>query len=76
LHRSSTSNGDSRENMAAREQEKKKLAEWEAEKKPLEYDEIMVDPSKKVVGHSSKVLKYEDFELIKTLGTGRTHLCN
>jgi len=70
LHRSSTSNGDSKENMAARDQEKKKLAEWEADKKPLEYDQIMVDPSKKVVGHSSKVLKYEDFELIKTLGTG------
>lgn len=73
LHRSSTSNGetrDSRETVQAREQEKQKLTEWEAEKKPLEYEEILVAPSEKPVGHSSKVLRYNDFELIKTLGTG------
>ena len=72
LHRSSTSNGGhhEREDAAAREREKRKLCDWEAEKKPMSYDEILVDPNKKLVGHSSKVLRYEDFELIKTLGTG------
>ena len=77
LHRSSTfgSNGtlerkESKDEAAAREREKKKLVEWEAEKKPLEYDEILVAPSSKPVGHSSKLLRYHDFDLIKTLGTG------
>lgn len=56
--------------MRAREEEKNKLAAWEDNKRPLEYDQILVDPSRKVVGHSSKVLRREDFELLKTLGTG------
>src|ERR1700712_215798 len=69
LHRMSQSSGD-KENYAAREEEKQKLAEWEATKEPMEPDEIMIDPQKKPVGHSSKFLRKEDFELIKTLGTG------
>lgn len=79
LHRSSTSNGndpkDSRETVQARETEKKRLAEWEADKRPLEYEQILVEPSKKPVGHSSKLLRYNDFELIKTLGTGTVDNC-
>lgn len=71
LHRSSTNGeGDSRETVTAREREKKKLMEWQNEKRPLDYDQILVDPNKKMVGHSSSVLRYNDFELIKTLGTG------
>lgn len=69
FHRMSQSSGD-KENYAAREEEKQKLAEWEAEKRPLEPSEIVVDPQKKPVGHSSKLLRKEDFDLIKTLGTG------
>lgn len=53
-----------------REEEKQTLAQWEAEKHVLSPDEIAIDPNDKVVGHSSKVLREEDFELIKTLGTG------
>ncbi|KAH9881141.1 hypothetical protein J1614_001636 [Plenodomus biglobosus] len=53
-----------------REEEKQTLAQWEARKRTLSPDEIDVDPDQKVVGHSSKVLREEDFELIKTLGTG------
>jgi hypothetical protein len=53
-----------------REEEKRTLAEWESRKSTLSPDEIDKDPEKKVVGHSSKVLREEDFELIKTLGTG------
>lgn len=53
-----------------REEEKQHLAQWEAQKHTLSHDEIDIDPEKKPVGHSSKVLREEDFELIKTLGTG------
>ncbi|KXT09613.1 hypothetical protein AC579_7649 [Pseudocercospora musae] len=67
FHRSSTSSGS---DAKAREDEKTKLAEWEAEKRPLEPDEIVIDPQKKPIGHSSKHLRKEDFELVKTLGTG------
>lgn len=69
FHRMSHSNAD-KENYKEREEEKAKLAEWEADKRPLEPDQIVVDPQKKPVGHSSKVLRKEDFDLIKTLGTG------
>ncbi|KAF2171794.1 hypothetical protein M409DRAFT_63371 [Zasmidium cellare ATCC 36951] len=68
FHRMSQSAGD--KDYSAREEEKQKLADWEANKQPLEPEEIHVDPQKKPVGHSSKVLRKEDFELIKTLGTG------
>ena len=59
-----------RENYNAREEEKQKLADWDPEKRTLEPNEIAVSPSKKPVGQSSKVLRREDFDLIKTLGTG------
>ena len=59
-----------RENYAAREDEKQKIADWEAEKRSLDPDEVAESPNKKPVGHSSKYLRKEDFELIKTLGTG------
>ena len=53
-----------------REEEKRTLARWEAQRHTLSPDEIDKDPAQKAVGHSSKVLRQEDFELIKTLGTG------
>lgn len=53
-----------------REAEKRTLAEWEAHRHTLSPDDIDTDPAHKPVGHSSKVLRQEDFELIKTLGTG------
>jgi protein kinase A len=53
-----------------REEEKQTLARWEDHKHTLSPDEIDKDPETKPVGHSSKVLREEDFELIKTLGTG------
>jgi protein kinase A len=51
-------------------EEKQQLAQWEAHKHTLSPDEIDMDPASKPVGHSSKVLRQDDFELIKTLGTG------
>jgi protein kinase A len=53
-----------------RDEEKHTLAQWEAQRRPLSHDEIDRDPETKPVGHSSKVLREDDFELIKTLGTG------
>lgn len=73
FHRSSTSgsHGSSgKENASAHEDEKKRLAEWAAAERPLEPDEIVIDPQHKPVGHSSKHLRKDDFDLIKTLGTG------
>ena len=69
IHRMSQSAAD-KENYAAREEEKQRLTEWENEKRTLEPNEVAANPSKKPVGHSSKYLRKEDFELIKTLGTG------
>jgi len=70
FHRGSSQGSGDKENLAAREEEKQKLVEWEAEKRPLEIEEIVIDPQKKPVGHSSKVLQKADFELVTTLGTG------
>jgi protein kinase A len=73
LHRmshSSSEGKESRETFSAREEEKAKLAEWQADTKPMEVSEIMIDPQQKRVGHSSKLLRRDDFEFMKTLGTG------
>jgi protein kinase A len=69
IHRMSQSAAD-KENYTQREDEKQKIAECEAEKRPLEPDQVAENPSKKPVGHSSKYLRKDDFDLIKTLGTG------
>jgi protein kinase A len=61
---------ESSSNVRAREEEKSRLIAWEAHKQPLEYAQILVEPNSKAVGHSSKVLRREDFDLVKTLGTG------
>ncbi|KAF2748115.1 Pkinase-domain-containing protein [Sporormia fimetaria CBS 119925] len=50
-----------------REEEKHDLAQWDARQGP---DEMQKDTSEKIVGHSSGTLRQDDFELIKTLGTG------
>ncbi|KAF1958056.1 serine/threonine-protein kinase YPK2/YKR2 [Byssothecium circinans] len=52
-----------------REEEKHNLMQWEEQKQPLEPGQIE-HQDQKTVGHSSHVLRQEDFELIKTLGTG------
>ena len=69
-HSSSEGKNESKEVFTAREEEKARLASWQADTKPLEVSEIIVDPQTKPVGHSSKLLRKDDFELIKTLGTG------
>jgi serine/threonine protein kinase len=73
FHRSSHSSAAGKEDHSAQlahEDDKRKLAEWAAEDRALEPDEIAIDPQHKPVGHSSKHLRREDFDLVKTLGTG------
>lgn len=61
--------------MADREDEKQFIANWEEEKRPLKPEEIEQDPEHKRLGHSSSSLRVEDFNLVKTLGTGMdTHV--
>ena len=69
LHRGSLSR-EAKEDSTQRETECRRLCDWEAEQDSLDYAQILLDPKKKPVGHSSKVLRVEDFELLKTLGTG------
>lgn len=70
FHRSSSHSANGSADAAEHENEKQRLSEWEADKRPLEPDEIVVDPQHKPVGHSSKHLRRDDFDLVKTLGTG------
>ncbi|PSN60029.1 Pkinase-domain-containing protein [Corynespora cassiicola Philippines] len=53
-----------------RDHEKRALAQWEDRKRPLSPSQIDADPDRKMVGHSSRLLRQDDFELVKTLGTG------
>ncbi|KAF2124258.1 Pkinase-domain-containing protein [Dothidotthia symphoricarpi CBS 119687] len=72
-HRSSSGPLHDRSDSALdrpREEEKHILAQWEDQQGTMTMDDVDKDPSQKRVGHSSKVLREEDFELIKTLGTG------
>jgi len=54
----------------ALEEEKRALAHWEDQKRPLSPDQIDGDANRKPVGFSSALLSQEHFELVKTLGTG------
>jgi protein kinase A len=53
-----------------RQNEKRFVVHWEDEKGLLEPNEIAIDPERKGLGHTSRALRIEDFNLIKTLGTG------
>ena len=53
-----------------REEEKRMLAQWADHQGPLTPGETTTDAEHKMVGHSSQALRQDDFELIKTLGTG------
>lgn len=67
---SSNQKSDSHVDSAAHEQQKKSISQWDDNRRPLSPDQIAQDPSQKEIGHSSKNLRFDDFELIKTLGTG------
>ena len=52
------------------EEEKRFLAQYKDNEHPLPPSQIAQDPESKGLGQSSSQLRVEDFELIKTLGTG------
>ena len=55
------------------EEEKQFIAQYKQNKRPLSPSQIAQDPRNKHLGESSPQLRVEDFELIKTLGTGMAH---
>lgn len=61
---------ETKDDMMAHEEEMNFISQWEEEKRPLSPSQIAMDPAQKKVGHTSHHLRLEDFELIKTLGTG------
>jgi len=50
--------------------EKQFLVRWDDERRALEPDEITEQEDRKRLGHSSSYLTPNDFQFIKTLGTG------
>ena len=55
-----------------RDEERAFIAQFDNEPRPLSPRLIAEDPKNKKLGMSSKTLGLDDFELLKTLGTGKT----
>lgn len=53
-----------------RQREKDFITDYERNPAPLSPGHIAEDPAHKALGHPSPQLRLEDFQLIKTLGTG------
>ncbi|KAL9633987.1 MAG: hypothetical protein Q9164_004362 [Protoblastenia rupestris] len=62
-------------NEEQRQKERDFICCYECNHDPLSPREISAAPGNKEVGTASKNLRVGDFELIKTIGTGMTHLC-
>lgn len=56
--------------METAQQEKEFVAHYADQTRSLRTEEIQEDRRNKELGHSSKSLSVEDFELVRTLGTG------
>lgn len=61
---------ESRQERHEHEHEKKQILHWEADKHTLAPEEIAKRGEDKHVGWSSHRLRLDDFDLLKTLGTG------
>src|ERR1700712_3704811 len=61
---------EDQDDIMAHDEEMNFISEWEEENRPLSPSQITMDPAQKRIGHSSHHLRLDDFELIKTLGTG------
>jgi hypothetical protein len=70
FHRSAGSVDSRRDDPELRQREKDFITEFERNAEPLSPHHIAEDPSHKKLGASSQQLRLEDFQLIKTLGTG------
>ena len=56
-----------------RDEEKAFIAQFDNDTRPLSPRLIAEDPKNKKLGMSSKSLRLQDFELLKTLGTGMSY---
>lgn len=61
---------ETKDDVMAHEEDMKFISQWGEETRPLSPAQIAMEPAQKKVGHSSHHLRLDDFELIKTLGTG------
>lgn len=71
-----STNAPARSGSAAgerREEEKGFIAQFDKDPRPLSPRLIAEDPKNKKLGMSSKHLRLQDFELLKTLGTGTSY---
>ena len=59
-------------NREKEEKEKRFVSQYEDNKRPLSPNSIAKDPRNKELGCASRQLKVNDFELVKTLGTGES----
>lgn len=55
---------------AEHEQERAFVAHFSDQQRPLAPEEVQQDPRNKDLGRSSRGLSVDDFELVRTLGTG------
>jgi protein kinase A len=74
LHRSHSNDKRKNFNQAECNKEKDFVAQYKS-CEVLSPEEIEQDPRNKALGSSSRSLRVEDFELIKTLGTGTATFC-
>lgn len=65
-----SSNSSSAPPPAAHDQERKRISELHDKTQPMSPEDVHMDPENKHVGHSTRNLSLDDFELITTLGTG------
>jgi hypothetical protein len=61
---------ESRQESKQHDLERKQILHWEADKHPLKPEEIAKRGEEKHVGFSSHRMTVDDFDLLKTLGTG------
>ena len=65
-----TSSSDPMASPETIEQEKEFIADFAEQQHPLPPEEVQQDPRNKELGRSSSGLSVDDFELVRTLGTG------
>lgn len=61
---------EDQDDLMAHEEEMDFVSQWEEETRTMSPSQIVMEPEQKKVGHSSHHLRLDDFELLKTLGTG------
>lgn len=62
--------GDSRTDAEEHNAERNDVVNWSQGNGTLSPEEVAKNPNEKCVGHSARHLGREDFEFIRTLGTG------